>query len=60
MISLPIPDKNAPTSCGAIHREGISIGELVDDLTRVASLPTIVPISIGSSRRAIARLPAGA
>jgi Nucleotide modification associated domain 3 len=34
MISLPIPDKDAPTTYGAIQREGINFGDLVSDLTR--------------------------
>ena len=33
MISLPIPDKDAPTTYGAIQRDGLNIGDLVADLT---------------------------
>ena len=33
MISLPIPDKDAPVTYGAIHRDGINLGELAADLT---------------------------
>ena len=34
MISLPIPDRNAPVSYGAIQRDDICFGDLVADLTR--------------------------
>ena len=33
MISLPIPDKDAPITYGAIQRDGINIGDLAADLT---------------------------
>jgi hypothetical protein len=33
MISLPIPDKDAPVAYGAIQRDGINLGDLVADLT---------------------------
>ena len=33
MISLPIPDKDAPVTYGAIHRDGINLGDLAADLT---------------------------
>jgi len=34
MISLPIPDKDAPVAYGAIKRDEIAVGRLVEDLTR--------------------------
>jgi hypothetical protein len=34
MISLPIPDRDAPATYGAIQHDGINLGDLVDDLTR--------------------------
>jgi hypothetical protein len=34
MISLPIPDKDAPITYGAIQRDEIAMGQLVADLTR--------------------------
>jgi len=33
MISLPIPDKDAPATYGSIQRDGIGIGDIVADLT---------------------------
>ena len=36
MISLPIPDKDAPATYGSIQRDGINIGAMVTDLTPTA------------------------
>ncbi len=40
MISLPIPDKDAPTTYGAIRRDDINIGDMVADLTSRRTKPT--------------------
>ena len=34
MVSLPIPDKDAPVTYSAIHRHGFNVGELVSELSR--------------------------
>lgn len=34
LLSLPIPDKGAPTAFGEIHRGDVNVGTLVEDLTR--------------------------
>lgn len=39
MISLPIPDKDAPVAYGAIRRDEIPFGSLVSDLTRGKTPP---------------------
>lgn len=34
MISLPIPDRDAPTAYAEVHRDGINLGALASDLTK--------------------------
>ncbi len=59
MISLPIPDRDAPISYGAIKRDGICLGELAADLTRGEIPPTyLAHLDPDLDAQAVAR-PAG-